>query len=333
MLPSIRPRPAVFAVALMIALVAPGARAQSLDLEGLLRQGVALRQQGRDADALEAFQQAWGVAQEPRVEAQIALAEQALGRWVDAAAHLEASLADPHDPWIARNRDALTESLAEIQRHVGRLRVTGGVPGAVVSIDGTRVGTLPMDEPPRVVAGTAVLTVHAPGYYDVSRQVDVPAGGEAREAVDLVPVPVALPVAMAQHPVLQVHRHGGSVVRTLAWASLLGTGLALAAAGTGIAFRENAVNQYNTDPGCPGTGSLAQPVGCQSRVNLAGSMRALEIGSFVGAGVLAVTAITLFEVAGHASTSAGTDATHTARGLEACGPTLGAAGIACGGRF
>lgn len=80
--------------------VAP-VRAQSA--ETLIDEGVQLREQGRDAGALERFQRAYAESRSARALAQVALAEQALGRWVDANAHLTEALAMGGE-WIETHR-------------------------------------------------------------------------------------------------------------------------------------------------------------------------------------------------------------------------------------
>ena len=68
---------------LLVAVSALVSRARADDTEGegerLVRQGVELRTEGRNREALEAFQQARVLLPTPRVQAQIALAHQALG--------------------------------------------------------------------------------------------------------------------------------------------------------------------------------------------------------------------------------------------------------------
>src|SRR5947209_3601580 len=71
--------------------------------DAAIRRGVDLRKQGRDMDALEEFRKAYAAARSPRALAQIALAEQALGRWVDAESDLDQALASKSDPWIRKN--------------------------------------------------------------------------------------------------------------------------------------------------------------------------------------------------------------------------------------
>src|SRR5690348_2231148 len=100
--------------------------------EALIRHGVSLRAAGRDDEALAEFQRANAIHSSPRAIAQIGLAEQAVGHWLDADEHVRAALAAANDPWIQHNRAALEEALGVISHRLGSLDVRGGVPGAEV---------------------------------------------------------------------------------------------------------------------------------------------------------------------------------------------------------
>src|SRR5580704_11727693 len=106
-------RATLLATALL--LVAGTARAQPSDPEPLVKEGIELRRLHRDADALEAFRRAFALAPAPRTLAQIALAEQALGRFVDAEADLQRAISSGEDPWIRRSARALEVGLADIR--------------------------------------------------------------------------------------------------------------------------------------------------------------------------------------------------------------------------
>jgi hypothetical protein len=176
------------AVSLSLAWVASSgvAHAQNAsDEEAIIQHGVELRQQGNDDAALAEFHRAYDIAHSPRALAQIALAEQAVGHWVDAESHLNQALAI-NDPWITRNQAPLRQALETITHHVGVLDVRANVSGAELWINGVRVGTVPMDPPPHVIAGTVQIEVRAAGYTTVRRNVDVIGGVRAREDVQLL---------------------------------------------------------------------------------------------------------------------------------------------------
>lgn len=331
--------------ALMAAALVLGGREASAqgvapagEVEALVRRGVELRQRGDDAGALGVFERALGRSSEPRVLAQLALAEQALGRWLDADRHLRAALSAAGDAWVLRNRAALAVAEAQLGAHLARVRVSGTVAGAEVYANNERIATLPMSEPARVAAGTNVIEVRAPGYVSMTRRVQVEAGEEARETFAFVrEAPTA---AGALGPTVQALRAvpagavaaapaGGGARRALAW-----TTLALGAAGIGagvfaVARRDGLVTQHDEhrDPVCPGTGSATQPAVCAGFLDEIGAMQALAIGGFVGGGALALTSVVLFATAPSTGESA--------RGVAAlrCGVGPGTAGVSCAGVF
>lgn len=329
-------RSAVLAAALVMAGRAAGAQAVGEgEVDALVRHGVELRQRGDDAGALAELQRAHTRSEEPRVLAQLALAEQAMGRWLDADRHLRAALRSDADPWIVRNRTALHQAEEQLNAHLGRLRVAGAVEGAEVFANDERVATLPMAEPARVVAGTNVIEVRATGYVTMTRRVQVEPGQESREtfafvreAPSVAPVSALrlAPAAPSGEP--EVAR-GGGAQRAFAWASL-----ATGAAGVGLGVfalmrRDGLVTQYDQrrDPVCPGTSSATQPTVCASNLDDIGAMRALAIGGFVGGGALALASVVLFATLPSRGESA--------RGLASvrCGGGPGQVGVSCGGVF
>ncbi len=174
---------------------APAASPAMTEADALILQGLQLREQGNDLDALQLFERAHALAPSPRALAQRALAEQALGRWVPAEVHLREALAARDDPWIAQYRTALDGALAVIGEHLGHLQVNGGVAGATLRLDGRPVGRLPLSEPLRVVVGRPLLEVTLAGHYPVRREITIKAGSLSTETIELVPVPALAPAA------------------------------------------------------------------------------------------------------------------------------------------
>ncbi len=123
-------RAAALALALVFAVCTRHAAADDAprpEVTRLLREGVALRAEGRDLEALAAFEHAHALQPLGRVQAQRALAEQALGRPAAAAQHLVEALAST-DPWIARHRGELDGALATI-----RAQLPASTPTATVA--------------------------------------------------------------------------------------------------------------------------------------------------------------------------------------------------------
>jgi hypothetical protein len=181
-------------VAGLSATPAAGAR----DAAELIKEGVALRRQGNDVQALRKFQEALEIDKSARVVAQIGLAEQALGRWVASFEHLTAALEARTDPWIVKNRAAIVSSLSMVNDHVGRVEILGGAPGAEVRLDGVVRGTLPLKEALATTTGTITIEISAPGFLPVQRTSLVRARQTVRESFEaLVPVVDRGPPAQA----------------------------------------------------------------------------------------------------------------------------------------
>jgi hypothetical protein len=272
------------------------ARAADGEVGELMAAGIQFRRQHQDASALDAFQRAYAVDKSPRTMAQIALAEQALGRWLDAERHLEEALKGESDPWIARNQSPLREALADVARHLGQLDLEANVPGAELLLDDQPVGPLPL-KGMRVAAGKAVLEIRAEGYSAVRFEVQVPGGGVFQERVELKPVQapaesgapaVPPPAAIAPEP----PRTQGSVQRTTALVMLGGGGLLVLGGVAANVVREQALARYNDDGRCF-YGSLTREQRCpqdKHDADTAGTLMA--IGYAVG-GVAVGTSVVL----------------------------------------
>jgi hypothetical protein len=189
---------AIGAVVLLLVSAARGQGDAPTEVDAIIKRAVELRRQGKDREALAELQRAAGIGNPPKLSAQIGFAEQALGLWVPAEKHLRDALEQSGDAWIKKNRRTLEESLAIVGGHLGTLDVWGEPAGAEVSIDGDRVGTLPLDAPLHVPAATIELTVRANGFATSTRKLELSPGANVREhvvlrAVDVTPKPIAGP--------------------------------------------------------------------------------------------------------------------------------------------
>jgi hypothetical protein len=182
---------AVTLVAAVAAGVLADGRACAEDVESLIHKGVELRRQGKEREALEMFQRAAKIKETPRVSAQMGFAEQALGKWVDAEAHLKAALDAEKDPWIAKNRPVIQEAQRTVALHLGSLEVWGDPAGAEILVDGQPAGALPSSGAIRLPLGEVTVTVRQPGYAEVTRVVQIRANGLMRENVTLHALPPA----------------------------------------------------------------------------------------------------------------------------------------------
>ncbi len=171
----------------------PTADSVSTDVRDLLRRGFDARRAGFDVEALGLFRTAYERSPSPRVLAQVALCEQAIGQWVRAERDLDEALRSSTDRWIATNAGALRESLTTIRAHLGALEVIANVPGAEVWLDGVLVAHTPLSAPLRVPLGDARIEVRAAGHHGVLRVAHIESGALSRESVELSVVVAASP--------------------------------------------------------------------------------------------------------------------------------------------
>ena len=170
--------------------------ARAEDAEEFVKRGVELRREAKDAEAFAEFKKAWAIQKTPRIEAQMALAEQALGLWVDAEEHLLEALAHiERDPWTQKNRAALTGALTVIQGHISTLDVWGTPAGAAVLVNEKPVGILPLKHPLRISDDAVMVRVRAEGFLEWTRTVRLDLGRLVRQHVELIPAAPAAVVA------------------------------------------------------------------------------------------------------------------------------------------
>jgi hypothetical protein len=252
--------------------------------------------------------------------AQQAFAEQALGRWVDAEVHLAAALAAEQDPWIQTNAAALRDALSAIQQRLGSLHVAANVAGAQLFVDGVAVGTLPLEKPLRLTAGTYTIELKHTGYYPMSRRLSIDAGGTARETLTLQSIPpeqppppggaagapaASGPRASGAAPARDKATHGPTRYGTLKWAAVATSGALAVTAGVFWALREKQVARYNDDATCPGAAAANQPGHCDDRLSKGKAYGVVSGVGLAGAIVSGVAAGTLFALDGPQSQQLG----------------------------
>ena len=165
-----------------------GSAADPTAADEFIARGVALRREGRDAEALPLFEAAYVQARTPRAAAQLGFVEQALGRWVNAESHLFEAITANTDPWIRRNADLIEESLTLVHKHVGLLQVDVSVARAEIFVDGRSVGRAPLSAAIGVATGDRRVEVRADGYRPLSTTAAVSAGETAKVIARLQPV-------------------------------------------------------------------------------------------------------------------------------------------------
>ena len=326
----LRPRRRLRALCLLaclasLSLARPARSAPDDQTEKLIRRGVQFRRAGQDEQALEQFRAAYAIHAAPAAKAQIGLAEQALGRWVDAENDVREALEHKGDPWIDKNEAALRGALATIGEHVGALQISGSPAGARVRVDDRDVGTIPFSRPVRVVTGEVVVSVSAPGHTEISRKLTVSAGSLTREVFTLhavtgsgfpeasneasrksAPNPADAtrsrvrespkPITVVEQPMETEHRAPVSTARV--WGIGIGSA-GIVAAGIGTFFAARAIsknNQSKAGGGCDDRNMCDDP-SYQARLDARAAGDRATI-AFVVSGALVSAGVVLFLVGG-----------------------------------
>lgn len=328
------------AMSIAVVLMSSVLHAQTPEVEQLLRHGIELRQQGSNEAALAEFRRANQLAHTPRTLAQVALAEQALGRWVEAETHLREALRGANDPWIVRNRAALDGAMGVIAQHVGMLMVRSDVEGAALWIGGRRAGALPLVTPLRVDAGEVEVSVRW-GERQASQRVHVNAGEVSNVVLRVAggaagrssSTNVGVAGAGAPGPTeASPPSRPGSTNRALGWVALVGGVIGLGVGVGGVLYRDDGARAYNGNTvlgsgRCPGSGiaEVQQPFDCQTWLDQEHAGNIMQWAGLAGGGVLSLVGIILLATApsGAPRSSA----------LLQCGAGPGDVGVACGGRF
>jgi hypothetical protein len=340
----------------LLAAARPGLADDQREADRWIRHGIELRKAHDDEGAVREFQRAYDAIHTPRAAGQLGLAEQALGRWEDAEHHVREAMQASNDAWIVKNQAVLADALGIIQGHLGRVEVMGDPEGADVSVNGRKVGKLPLAEAVPVSAGQVDVDLRAPGYQPAQRTLTIVAGQYQRVVLHLAsngpPVdqrPSATPETVpgqsterAEPPtVVPIEKsadapaEGPSATRTgLKWAS---AALAVVSLGVGVTFtiveRQN-VSSYESYTNCDNRGGTAYYrntdmtyAACQEALNQYQLDQKLAYAGFIGAGAFAITWLIL------ELTEPSAPAKHAEQAMTAplCAPS--GLGLACALRF
>ena len=223
---------------------------------------------------------------------QIAVAEQALGRWVEAERHLLEAL-HAGDPWVENNRPQLEASLESVREHLGSLWIVCATPNAVLSLNGSVVGSLPAG-PIRLTVGEVRVVLEAPGFARSERLVAVAPGQSKRLELELVRIDAAgdeagsnaLPPAASHSPPTVPPAARQS---TIPWVLAIGAGVLLSDAAIAHVVGLRLASQYNDDSRCL-HGDMSREERCGSFRTEAETMRNVAIAGYAVGGAAAVTA-------------------------------------------
>jgi hypothetical protein len=217
MLPSIPS--AALALALMLAqalhLPVPDTAART-HAQATLREGTALFDRGEYAAALQRFEDAYTIFPSPKIWFNVAAADRALARPVEALQAFQRFLDEAPDAPIESKREA-QQAVAALKAGLAQVNIQCALAGVDVSVDGKSVGVTPIARAVWISPGRHQVVARADGTAPALQEVTVVAGEvralqvrPLRPAAD-APVrsvaPAAAPVAAAAAPSLLAPVH------------------------------------------------------------------------------------------------------------------------------
>ncbi len=224
----------------------------------LIKQGDSYRKRKHDdkatekyTRALEAYQRAFDVYPKPELYWLIGLAEQRLGRYLDALRHYQQLLREAKN--INDDLHGQIElNIEESKQHVATLRFAAQPEGARISVDGEDVGTAPYTDPVYLAPGEHTLAVTAEGYTPDEETVTLDEGTESERTFALEKIPVVVtkeqPLALKPPPPPPVDRRmliiGASATAALAVTATVTGLIAVAKHGT---FTDDSLSQSKRD--------------------------------------------------------------------------------------
>jgi tetratricopeptide (TPR) repeat protein len=138
------------------------------------------------AQATARYTAAIAIWPHPALHFNLALAQLNLGLEVEARDNLARAIQAGPEPLGAEQYQEAQNQLAEVERLLGRLRVTCSTPGAEVTLDGVTLFTGPGDYQGWTKAGRHELTAKQPGYLSEARRITVAAGGVEAISLSLI---------------------------------------------------------------------------------------------------------------------------------------------------
>jgi len=154
----------------------------------LLKQGARHYQRAEFAEALDAFQRAYGIFPSPKLSMNIGQASRELGRAVEAIEAFEQFLGQAGDTPERAVAEA-KRSIEELEGQTAKLRIDCTMPGADISVDGKKVAISPVARLIRVMPGTHDVRASADGAVPASLRTKVSAGDIETLVLPLAPGP------------------------------------------------------------------------------------------------------------------------------------------------
>ncbi len=163
------------------------------------KSGVALFKEAKFAEALAEFERAYEIAPHPTVLYNIAGCHRELSHYGEAVKFYKRFLAEGKG---VAPKDRLAAAQTELDGILARIaRITVAAPdGAMLTLDGTELGTMPVEMPLMVAPGEHKIVVSSQGMRDAERSVRVASGDVVDVAMKLVELPADKTVTPIDRP-------------------------------------------------------------------------------------------------------------------------------------
>jgi hypothetical protein len=274
-------------------------------------QGVAAFAKENYTASLEAFVRSYSLNPKASVLFNIAMCRKALFLYVDSLATFRKYLTDGASKVTPERRAEVEQAIAEMERLIGGVVITGAPVGARVSIDGAERGAAPFTRPLPADPGKHIVEVRCDGYEPMRADIAVASGAETTVQAELEKAAVMSATAVTQPATANVGdaataEHGaqpevpapvddGERKRRL----LLGVGgvaaLALGAAGVGVGGYFTHEGSKDAKEGADAA-DAGDAGGRSAAVDDLGKDRAGVIAGFAIGGALLVTGVVLLIV-------------------------------------
>lgn len=297
----------------------PGASAMA---ESLFDQGRALLDQGKTEQACDKFAASRKLENAPGTTLNLADCYARLGRtataWVTFV-DAESDARREHDDFREREAGGRARSLEPTLSRL-RLHFASRPAAPQVAIDGAIIPADVAETWMPVDPGARRVEVSAPGFSPRVITVAIPNGpsettAEVSPLVALASEPPVRPPPLGPPPLVEPPPERVPYWSTLRVTSVITAGAAVACAGVGLGLGAMASSKWNDAQNkCPS--SSCGDASARSSEQTAGSLADVSTGLFIGAGVLLVTATTLWILAPK-STSASIHSALTSNGFVA----------------
>jgi hypothetical protein len=163
---------------------APAAGTDTERATAIRRRGDEEMVNGRAAEALAAYSEAYALSKDPALLYNKGRAFEAMGDYPSALDQIE-EFERVGTPELKARVPGLARLLSELRQKVSQIAIVCDVDGATVRLRDRKIGVTPITSVVRVHAGTGTLEITKEGYYPYKRELPLPPAGLASVEVHL----------------------------------------------------------------------------------------------------------------------------------------------------